>query len=83
MKEKPSPTNSSANTFGEYDINGLDDLVTLNNLASSTPNRSHLPELSHGTPLLLPLTSEDEGDSAISGKSSEINESRSVRFKGH
>ncbi|XP_048243064.1 rab11 family-interacting protein 4-like isoform X4 [Haliotis rufescens] len=56
-------------TFAEYDISGIDetnnsDLVENGGLSSNLTFNSYL----------APPTSEDEGDSAISGKSSELND---------
>lgn len=60
-------------TCAEYDISGIDetnnsDLVENGGLSSNLTFNSYL----------APPTSEDEGDSAISGKSSELNDNRYV-----
>ncbi|XP_013066260.1 rab11 family-interacting protein 4B-like isoform X3 [Biomphalaria glabrata] len=76
--QKTSPS-SSHNTYAEYDFSSFDDfgLVDLSaNGSSSNTSNIVLPQTElNGNPFLLPNLSEDDGDSAISGKSSEINES--------
>ncbi|RUS90433.1 hypothetical protein EGW08_001774 [Elysia chlorotica] len=75
--EQSTPTPSAYNSLNLIDDSAVDgDLGGLQVLVGSTNGNSVvLPgtEL-NGTPLILPPASEDEADSAISGKSSEINE---------
>ncbi|XP_012939801.1 rab11 family-interacting protein 4B [Aplysia californica] len=79
---KTSGSWSSQQTFSEYDITGLEDLTGLDSPALPSSPAPRLPlspaplpsTVLNGVPLLIAVTSEDEGDSAISGKSSEINE---------
>ncbi|XP_059146652.1 rab11 family-interacting protein 4B-like isoform X2 [Physella acuta] len=74
---KPNSTSSSQYTFAEYDLSGFDDFsgIGLNLNGSTHQSNIILPQTElNGNPFLLPHLSEDEGDSAISGKSSEINE---------
>ncbi|KAH9489893.1 hypothetical protein Btru_044515, partial [Bulinus truncatus] len=76
--QKTSPSSSSQNTYAEYDFSSFDDfgIVDLSTSVNSpTTNNIILPQTElNGNPFLLPNLSEDDGDSAISGKSSEINE---------
>lgn len=77
--QKSSPSLSSENTFAEYDLSGLEDNSGLDNRGTGTHNQTLFSppttEL-NGRPFTIPSVSEDEEDSAISGKSSEINENR-------
>ncbi|CAG5136677.1 unnamed protein product [Candidula unifasciata] len=75
--QKTSPSISSQNTYAEYDFSGFDDpsgLEGVENGTSAQPiNPLPVTEL-NGHPLVIGNNSEDEEDSAISAKSSEINE---------
>lgn len=65
----------SPSTYVDYDFDGLEEscgsnddinLLKCEKVVTCTANKS----------FLLPPTSEDEGDSALSGRSSELNENR-------
>lgn len=73
QQEKVSPVSQS--TFVEYDFDSPteDALGGTNGDSSNFGNESVLAQHFHHS-ALLPPTSEDEGDSALSGRSSEINE---------
>lgn len=75
--QKTSPSISSQNTYAEYDFSGFDDPSGLDAGEIGTSVQPIYPvpatEL-NGHPLVN--NSEDEEDSAISAKSSEINENR-------
>nr|KAG5709696.1 hypothetical protein BaRGS_027721 [Batillaria attramentaria] len=72
QQDKVSPLSQS--TFVEYDFDSpSEDLVGLNADTSAFGNESVLAQHLNGSGL-QPPASEDEGDSALSGRSSEINE---------
>lgn len=82
---------SSPSTFVEYDFDGLQDFSSSSTNNNSSSFSGDLTGLSHNggalvddallapqfnSTVLAPPVSEDEGDSALSGRSSEINENR-------
>lgn len=76
QQDKASPLSQS--TFVEYDFDSpSEDLVGLNTDTSAFGNESVLAQHFDNSGL-QPAASEDEGDSALSGRSSEINENRSA-----
>lgn len=68
--QKESPLSQS--TFVEYDFDALDEFSGFNANSNSSGDVNH----SFTSSVVFLPTSEDEGDSALSGRSSEVNENR-------